>query len=167
MSPDALRSARRPMMRALTPALTAAAVLLSPSAAAARDAPSVDGRERGVVHRVNAVRAQHGLPPLAIGRRLSRAAYRHSQRMAAARTLTHRTWGEAGLSARLRWATGPAKVGETIYWGSGAVRSARIVRAWMDSPGHRAMILSTGFRTVGVGVRAGRGGQYVTLDFSS
>jgi uncharacterized protein YkwD len=42
---------------------------------------------------------------------------------------------------------------------------------WMDSPGHRAVLLSSTYRRVGIGKRAGRlGGRracVVTADFGS
>jgi uncharacterized protein YkwD len=44
-------------------------------------------------------------------------------------------------------------VGENLAWGAGerATPSA-IVQAWMNSPGHRANILSGSFREIGLGV---------------
>ena len=76
MSYDALRSTRRLPVRVLLSVHALALVLLVPAVGRAADAPSVDGRERGVVNRVNAVRAQHGLAPVAIGRGRSKAALR-------------------------------------------------------------------------------------------
>ena len=53
--------------------------------------------------------------------------------------------------------------------GKGSVR--RIVRMWMDSPGHRAILLSSSFRRIGLGKRTGDyGGNracLVTADFAS
>jgi uncharacterized protein YkwD len=46
--------------------------------------------------------------------------------------------------------------GENIAWGSGGLGTpAKIVDAWMHSPGHRANILHASFRRAGVGVAAG------------
>jgi uncharacterized protein YkwD len=46
--------------------------------------------------------------------------------------------------------------GENIAWGSGSLGSpAKIVSAWMHSPGHRANILGKSYRRAGVGIRAG------------
>ncbi len=141
--------------------------LLAPTAARAANSPVVDLRERAVIDRVNAIRADHGLGALSIDARLARAADRHSRRMARARTLTHRVAGEGELGSRLRWAVGDADVGEVIFWGKGAVRSAEIVRAWMRSPGHRDLLLSAKFVTAGVGIRSGSGGAYATVDLAS
>ncbi len=55
----------------------------------------------------------------------------------------------------LRGARGWA-LGENIAWGSGGLASPRAIgRAWMQSPGHRANILSASYRELGVGIAAG------------
>lgn len=167
MSPTALRTVRPALVRALLGLCAAASLLLAPGAARAANSPVVDLRETAVIDRVNAVRADHGLGALTIDPRLSRAADRHSRRMARARTLAHRVAGEGGLSGRLRWAVGDADVGEVIFWGDGAVRSAEIVRAWMRSPGHRDLLLSPRFTLAGIGIRSGGGGAYATVDLAS
>jgi uncharacterized protein YkwD len=47
-------------------------------------------------------------------------------------------------------------VGENIAWGSGSLATPRsIMRAWMNSPGHRANILNRRFREIGVGIAKG------------
>lgn len=167
MPSNALRIPRRALLRTLLTLTTGLAALLVPSAARAANSPVVDLRERAVIDRVNAIRADHGLPALALDERLARAADRHSRRMARAHTLTHRVGGEGRLRSRLRWAVGDAKVGEVILWGKGAVRSAEIVRAWMRSPGHRDLLLSSQFAVAGIGIRSGSGGAYATVDLAS
>lgn len=166
MSPTASRAARRALVRTLLTFATLLTALVGGSPARAA-APSVDARENAVIDRINAVRAQHGLAALAIDPELSRAADHHSRRMARARTLAHRVWDEGALAGRLHWATGDARVGETLFWGRGSARSAEMVRAWMRSPGHRALLLSSRFRSAGVGIRPGGGGIYATVDLAS
>jgi uncharacterized protein YkwD len=61
-------------------------------------------------------------------------------------------------------------VGENIAWGSGRLSTPRaIARAWMNSPGHRANILSRSFRSIGIGIASGTpsggGGATYTTDF--
>ena len=47
-------------------------------------------------------------------------------------------------------------IGENLAWGSGSLSSpAKIVDAWMHSPGHRANILPSRFREIGIGVDFG------------
>ena len=47
-------------------------------------------------------------------------------------------------------------LGENLAWGGGVLATPeRIVRGWMQSPGHRANILNGGFRHIGIGVTIG------------
>lgn len=137
---------------------------LAPAAAPAAGAPTIDAREEKVLARVNAVRADRGLAPLRLDPKLSRSADRHSRRMQQRRTLSHRLPGEAALRPRLRWAVGGATVSEVIFWGSGRVGSAQMVRAWMQSGPHRATLLSSRYVRAGVGVRTGPSGSWATID---
>jgi uncharacterized protein YkwD len=63
-------------------------------------------------------------------------------------------------------------VGEDIVWGPGnAGTPAYAISAWMNSPLHRAEILSPQYREVGIGlalgspVRGHRSGSIYTADF--
>ena len=49
-------------------------------------------------------------------------------------------------------------LGETLAWLSGCGRrsAGRVVSMWMNSPPHRAVVLSAQYRRVGVGKRTGR-----------
>lgn len=48
-------------------------------------------------------------------------------------------------------------IGENIAWGSGSLGTSRqIFKAWMNSPGHRSAILSSDYRRIGIGLKAGR-----------
>ncbi len=158
-------STRRRTLRrlALAAVATTGAASFSPAAAQA-DGPSVDGRERNVIHRINQVRIDHGLRPLDLTPGLTRAADRHTRWQVRSRTLSHQLPGEKSLADRLRRPAGGALVGEVVFWASGSARSADLVRAWMDSPGHRATLLSGSFDRAGIGIRAGRGGLYATVD---
>lgn len=78
-------------------------------------------------------------------------------------TLLDRIKATNYLTGRLvRWS-----VGENIGYGTGELSTpASIVKAWMDSPGHRANILRATFRDLGLGVALGspttsRGATYV------
>jgi uncharacterized protein YkwD len=51
-------------------------------------------------------------------------------------------------------------VGENLYYGSGPLGTPRrVVRGWMESPGHRAALLEPRFVEVGIGVAQGRPDQ--------
>lgn len=159
-------STRRRILRRLALPVATFGVAAVAAPTAHGHSPRVDGRERKVIHRINEIRADHGLRALDLTPGLSRAADRHSGRQAGARILSHQLPGEADLSARLRRAAGGKPVSEVIFWGSGGIRSARIVRAWMDSPGHRSALLSRSFTRAGIGIRTGRGGIYATVDLA-
>jgi uncharacterized protein YkwD len=55
--------------------------------------------------------------------------------------------------------------------GCGRGSAHRVVRMWMDSPPHRAILLSGSYRRIGIGKRVGSLGSskacMVTADFSS
>ncbi|MFD6981032.1 CAP domain-containing protein, partial [Streptomyces sp. NPDC059956] len=53
--------------------------------------------------------------------------------------------------------------GENIARGQGD--AAAVMKAWMNSPGHKANILNCEFRTLGVGVYNAAGGPWWTQDF--
>jgi uncharacterized protein YkwD len=119
---------------------------------------------------VNAIRRNAGLPPVRGSATLRRAAVRHSRDMVTRRFFSHVSPSGATLRDRvartgyLRGARRP-RLGENIAWGSGsAAAPAGIVSAWMQSPGHREIILTPAFREVGVGIAGGapQGGSGAT-----
>jgi uncharacterized protein YkwD len=124
---------------------------------------------RRVLCLVNRQRARHGVRRLRADRRLARAARRHARDMARRRYFAHQRSGGPSLRARTRRAGFRGRsTGETIAWGCGSRGSPRAtVRAWMASPGHRAVLLSGHYGRGGIGiagrapVRCGRGKTYV------
>jgi uncharacterized protein YkwD len=118
---------------------------------------------------MNAVRAAHGLPPLRLDRRLTRAARSHTADM-----FRHGFFSHGRVGPRLRaFHVRAQRVGENLAWGSGSFASVdSIVGRWLASPPHRANLLRPGFRRVGIGALtgtfAGYGGSLVvTADFAS
>lgn len=112
-----------------------------------------------MLDRLNAQRADHGLPALTSNAKLTASAHTHNVKMADANTLSHQLPGEAGLGARISAAGyGWSSVGENIAWNSN--RSQAGVLALQDSmynetppnDGHRRNILSSSFTEVGVDV---------------
>ena len=138
-----------------------AACLLVPVSSAGASTQSA------VVQRVNQVRAQHGLAPFHMNSALSRAAGAHSAAMLAGGGLSH-----GSLQSRLRRYLSAATYGEAIAWMPGRLgTAASVVSAWLNSPPHRAILLSPQFHRIGVGAAHGRmGGQRgtaFTLDVAS
>ena len=110
---------------------------------------------------INKRRRAHGLRRLRGQQDLREAAQRYAEDMVARGFFGHVAPGGADLEDRLV-ASGfirPAEswfVGENLAWGAGDLAAPRaIVRMWMNSPGHRANILQSRFRRVGIGVAPG------------
>jgi uncharacterized protein YkwD len=107
----------------------------------------------------NESRQHHGLRPITRNRDASRAAERHSVRMARANRLFHSTAMGPYLSGVGRWTSW----GENIGWTSGDVSD--LERAFMASSVHRSHILSRAFRHVAVGAVMRGHKLWVTLVF--
>jgi uncharacterized protein YkwD len=150
-------------------AVIAALVLAAPSRAAsppcaattvaAGQAPAATVG-RAVRCLVNAERAARGLKPLRPSRQLRVAAERHGADMVTNRFFAHVSPFTGAITDRARRAGyvrgDDYALGEDIAWGEGELSTPRaIVTAWMNSPGHRAVILDGDFRDVGVGIVAG------------
>src|SRR5215218_2731117 len=147
-------------------ALTTLLVLSSAAAPVAQAAgPRIDGGERAMMRAINRARASHGLRALYAGRRLGRAADAHTRSMLRLNVLAH-----GAFATRLRRYVRARHIGETIAMSS-RCSARRIVRMWLNSPPHRAVLLSGGFRRVGIGRRVGSLGSgracVVTADFAS
>jgi uncharacterized protein YkwD len=163
-------------MRAVAALTLALGSLFAVPAAAPADAGAnarLDATERAIVRAVNRQRAAHGLGRLDAGRRLARAADFHSWEMLAGNYFAHTSRNGGPFERRVRRFGSYRAVGETLAWvsrcGRGAAR--RVVRMWMDSSGHRAILLSPRFRRIGVAKRTGSLGStracVVTADFAS
>ncbi|WP_370614744.1 CAP domain-containing protein [Mumia sp. Pv 4-285] len=106
--------------------------------------------ERRVVRHTNRARRAHDMKALRRNACLDLYAQRSADRIARSGRLTHQN-----LRPVLR-RCGGWKVGENIAYGYQWPRW--VVRAWMNSPGHRANILERRYRRIGVGVRADSNG---------
>src|SRR5918999_4092295 len=110
---------------------------------------------------LNAERRRRGLRPLRRDRRLARAARRHARDMDARNYFNHTSRSGASFVDRIRRAgylrgARGWSVGENLAWGTGGLGTPQaIVRAWMNSPGHRDNILNGRFREIGVGISPG------------
>jgi uncharacterized protein YkwD len=151
-----------------------AAAFAVPAVAAARNTARLDQRERAIIRGINHQRAQHGLAPVRASGRLSRAADYHSWEMLDANYFAHTSRDGSPFDARVRRFVSKRALGETLAMLGGGCRSGSarsVVRMWMDSPPHRAILLSSSYRRVGIGKRVGSLGSQkaclVTADFSS
>jgi uncharacterized protein YkwD len=157
-------------MRSVAFALSTLTTLLVLSFAAAAPAaeaagPRLDNGEHAVIRAINRARGAHGLRGLRPARRLARAADFHTRSMLRGNYFSH-----GAFSSRLRRFTRARRIVETIAMSS-RCSAATIVRMWLNSPPHRAVLLSGGFRRVGIGRRRGSLGSgracVVTADFAS
>ena len=102
-----------------------------------------------MIQKVNSYRAQHGLGALRSSSSLNRSASRYARHMMKAHYFGHA--GRIQASRRFR------TVGEILemHRGYGA-RTSSALKAWGNSPGHRAIILDGRFKYVGAGVFHGK-----------
>lgn len=116
-----------------------------------------------VVELVNQLRAEEGLPPLVGEKKLAQVAVRRATHCARKNQISHSGWVEALRHGGLR--IGARAYGENLAYGQD--RAADVVRDWVESPGHRANILSRKFVRIGVGVAEGYGDRFWCQIFSS
>jgi uncharacterized protein YkwD len=109
--------------------------------------------ENSFLKAINAVRAEHSAPRAHLDDGLIRAARAHSLDMVKAGYFEHGDFVRRLVSFG---AQGPM-VGEDLGWtvvDSG--QTDRIIRWWLESPGHRAVLLRKGFTSIGIGIARGR-----------
>jgi uncharacterized protein YkwD len=128
---------------------------------------------------INRVRAAYGLHALSLNQALSQAATVHSREMLADGFFGHESANGSGFAARVAdyYPVGGAarySVGENLLWISGPVDASGIVTRWMQSPHHRANLLSPDWRQLGIavvtvgsapGIYEGRSTTVITADF--
>ena len=140
------------------------------------DGGNVDVVRAAILCLHNQIRAERGLPLLKENARLRRAALGHSSDMVSRGFFEHTTPSGVTMvdrimaaryaSPRVGWA-----LGENLAWGTGDLATPRsIMKAWMDSPGHRANVVKRAYREIGIGIVTGvpsdRGaGATYTADF--
>lgn len=131
------------MLGVRQPTLALLAVVVALAAAApAQAAPPTRG-ERALLAAVNGARTSRGLRPVRLVQPLQTRAHRYAGWLLRTDNFLHAQLAP-GTRENLAWAT--------INIGS----ARRIVRMWLESPGHRATLLWRGARWAGVGVARGR-----------
>ena len=120
--------------------------------------------EKQLVELINQARTTHGLKPLAVDHRLTLAARKHTELLAAHKALSHQFDGEAVLQVRFADENLPSdRQAENVGFSDDVVSAHD---GLMNSPPHRANILSPNYNVVGVAVIKSRGIVYVTEDFA-
>jgi uncharacterized protein YkwD len=138
-------------------ALVAALLFALPAAPAATSQRVTIDRalDVSVLQRVNEVRGENGLPPLRLNVSLSRAAAAHTREMVASGYFGHQSTDGSPFWKRVerfyrskgfaRWS-----VGENLVWGSPVLSSDDAVQSWLESPEHRANLLSPNWTEIGL-----------------
>src|SRR5688500_12053923 len=134
-----------------------AATISSSFTATAAAKPRVDSKERAIVRAINRQRARHGLAKVRTSRRLAKAADFHSWEMLDADYFAHESRDGGPFDRRVRRYAKHRALAETLarVGGCGDGSARKIVKMWMNSSGHRGVLLSSTYRRVGIGKRAG------------
>jgi uncharacterized protein YkwD len=155
-------------------------VVASPAGATSqRPASVLSSLEQGVLADINALRKEHGLAPLHISSRLSAAARQHSAEMAARGYFSHDSANGSSFDRRIAryYPMGGRRywsVGENLLWSSPDVDAPGALQMWLNSPEHRANLLTARWREIGIsavhsasapGTYGGRAVTIVTTDF--
>jgi uncharacterized protein YkwD len=146
--------------RGLAPILLGLALL---RASSAQDQLSSAG-EKQLVELINKERSREGLQPLAVDERLTQAARKHTELMVKHKALSHQFDGEP--SPQMRSADENLRsdrLSENVALEMDVAGAHAIL---MNSPPHRANILSPDYNAVGVGVIHSGDLVYVTEDFA-
>jgi hypothetical protein len=140
-------------------ALLGVAAALAPPAAA-ESTPSAFGSR--LVTLINQARAQHGLRALTVASGTSTVAANWTSHMASAQALSH----NPNLASQLESHGSPnwTTYSENVAFGDQSSADAMFTN-YMNSSEHRANILDSSFRYLGVGVVFSGGNAWNTLDF--
>jgi uncharacterized protein YkwD len=119
----------------------------------------------------NTERTRAGLTPLAWDERLATIADAHSEDMAANNFFAHSNRSGCNSPCRLQKAGYTYwYMGENIAWISGRPKTdalaAQFISGWMNSPGHKANVLSKNFSSEGVGIAIVGSKVYATANFA-
>ena len=156
-------------MQPVLASLTAAAIAVAPSNHAASRPTAQKAQsstsaarvhlstlESQLLGQINTLRARHGLRRLRLAPGLTAAAVQHSASMAQKGYFAHESADGSSFFKRIasyypyrgysRWSAG-----ENILYSTPDIDSAASLRLWMNSPEHRANLLSRSWREIGLG----------------
>jgi len=125
---------------ALVACLIVPAVVAAPASATAEDQ---------MIGKINAWRAKHGLPGIRKSKSLTQSAERYSRKQLRS--------GYFGHSNRIQASSKYRTLGEILaFHGRTGSYVRQTFRMWLDSGGHRAVIMDRRFRYAGAGLASGR-----------
>jgi uncharacterized protein YkwD len=125
--------------------------------AAAVAVPAAASPQRDAISQLNEVRASNGLSALRASGSLARSASRYARRMIQTDYFGH--------SSSIAASSAFGRLGETLELHSGwTPNPSQTITEWMNSPGHRAVLMSGAYRWVGMGIARGKiGSRLVTV----
>lgn len=152
-------SRRRRVLAARVAGLTCLVALAGCGARGGPGDACPPGAAQDLLREINRVRAADGARPVSVDLRLVDAATGHARELARGEASGHVGRDGSSPGTRARRAAYPwGRVGETVASG---FRTAReVVEGWLASEPHRAVLLDSRYRDVGVGT-AGRDGDRV------
>ncbi|QCJ41110.1 sporulation protein [Bacillus sp. S3] len=144
------------------PAQTAEAKPVQQQPATSQPASTLSAYEQKVVDLTNQERAKNGLPALKVDLTLSKMAHEKSRDMSANGYFSHTspTYGSP-FDMMKKYGITYRSAGENIAMGQRTPEE--VVKAWMNSEGHRKNILSPNYNYIGVGYVSQ--GNYWTQEF--
>jgi uncharacterized protein YkwD len=153
---------RTALMILLPAALFGSVAVASPAEAAS----TTTQMKADVVSWTNQSRVKAGCGRVRLDVKLSRAAYTHSSWMARTGTFSHVGARGSSFVTRTKAAGYTTPMSENIAWGQRT--GAAVVKAWMESPGHRANIVNCKAKAQGVGIAfKADGTPFITQEFGS
>ena len=140
-----------------------ASFFVAPGSAAAADAMTISQAELAMVDALNVDRTTRGLVPVRIDSRLMAIARGRSADMAAKDYFSHtqpdgRNVFDILTAKKITW----YGAGEIIAWNNYPTLETSVAAAnnqWLNSPGHKAIVVSTSYNYVGVGLALGTNGK--------
>lgn len=151
-----LVSACAPAVALLPPEVRPPEDSLPPDPPTGQEVDPLAGPKAELYRLINDFRATAGLPPLRVSVRLTRAAQAHAERMTAVPFISHQDPETGSLprdriaatNYRVRPGFGPAEI---IVVGRRMLTPADAMAWWLESPIHRATILTTAQHELGMG----------------
>ncbi|MEM1256346.1 MAG: CAP domain-containing protein [Cyanobacteria bacterium P01_H01_bin.21] len=126
---------------------------------------SIISVRNNVLRFANYLRQRRGKHPLRLDSRLTKAAQVHSEDMARHKTISHIGSDGSSFGIRIR-RTGYRYRTAAENVAIGQKSSREVVKAWMQSPGHRRNILSSKYTEIGIGIVYAPKGPYWTQVFA-
>jgi uncharacterized protein YkwD len=149
-TPDATR-------RPLTVAVTSTTAVARGSGEVVAKAAAGRRYSNQLSERMNVVRRRHDLRPIRVVDCLDGFAGPWARRLARTGEFYHQDLNPIMRRCRL------TSAGEIIA--KGAVSPRQMIKMWLDSPGHRELLLEPSFRIAGVAGRRGHGAWVGCIDF--